>query len=82
MQVAKLTSKGQITLPKEVRETLKLKEGDRIVFMPDEKGFWVANASKIALKNLQNAFDGEAKKAGLETDEDVMALIKEVRGKK
>jgi antitoxin PrlF len=32
-----LTSKGQTTIPKDIRETLKLKSGDRITFtlMPD-----------------------------------------------
>jgi AbrB family looped-hinge helix DNA binding protein len=29
---ARLTSKGQITLPKPVREALGLKEGDQVVF--------------------------------------------------
>ena len=29
---ARVTSKGQITIPKPVREALKLSEGDRVVF--------------------------------------------------
>jgi len=33
-----LTSKGQITIPKEVRERLALKEGDPVVFRFDEQG--------------------------------------------
>ena len=33
MQVgAKLTSKGQLTIPKEVRDALELEEGDRVYF--------------------------------------------------
>lgn len=82
MQVAKLTSKGQITLPKEIRTALKLKEGDRVVFMPNPQGFIVANANKLALQKLQDSFDGEAEKAGIKTDEDVMNLIKEYRKSK
>ena len=34
---AKLTSKGQITIPKIVRETLNVKEGDSVIFYLDEK---------------------------------------------
>ena len=34
---AKLTSKGQITIPKIVRETLNIEEGDSVVFYLDEK---------------------------------------------
>ena len=34
---AKLTSKGQITIPKLIRDTLKLDEGSLVVFYVDEK---------------------------------------------
>ena len=38
MSTATLTSKGQITLPKEVREHFKLSEGDRIDFIIEDDG--------------------------------------------
>ena len=38
MSTATLTSKGQITLPKEVREYLHLAEGDRIEFLIEAGG--------------------------------------------
>lgn len=38
MPVATITSKGQITLPKEVREHLHIGEGDRLEFLIDEGG--------------------------------------------
>ena len=34
--IAKITSVGQITIPKPVRERLMLKEGDRIIFLEDK----------------------------------------------
>lgn len=34
---AKLTSKGQITIPKMVRETLNIEEGDSVIFYLDKK---------------------------------------------
>ncbi len=34
---AKLTSKGQITIPKIVRETLNIEEGDSVIFYLNEK---------------------------------------------
>jgi antitoxin PrlF len=38
MAIATVTSKGQITLPKEVREYLHLAEGDRVEFVIEGKG--------------------------------------------
>jgi antitoxin PrlF len=38
MSASTLTSKGQVTIPKEVRERLGLKEGDRLVFRFDAQG--------------------------------------------
>lgn len=33
---AKITAKGQITIPKEVREVMGVKEGDSVVFMVED----------------------------------------------
>jgi len=38
MSEAKLTSKGQITLPKEIRLKLGLKQGDRVRFIVEADG--------------------------------------------
>jgi len=38
MPAATLTSKGQITVPKEIRERLKLETGHRLEFSVDAKG--------------------------------------------
>ena len=38
MPVATVTAKGQITLPKDVREHLRVGTGDRVAFVIDEDG--------------------------------------------
>lgn len=38
MTTAKVTSKGQITIPKRVREQLGLKPGDEVEFLEEEAG--------------------------------------------
>jgi antitoxin PrlF len=40
--LARLTSKGQVTIPKAVREALELHEGDEIVFRVERKRAIVA----------------------------------------
>ena len=79
MELAKLTSKGQITIPLAVREGMGLKEGDKVIFFEDENGYRIMNASLIALQKVQKAFEGEAERLGLNDEEDVVAMIKEVR---
>lgn len=49
MQAVKVLPKGQITLPKEIREDLKIKEGDTLIL---EK-----SNSEIILKKGKTIFD-------------------------
>ena len=37
MELAKVTTKGQITIPKAIRELLDLKEGSKIIFIQKGK---------------------------------------------
>lgn len=46
MTAATLTSKGQITLPKSVRDRLGVEAGDRIEFIESEEGFLVVPATR------------------------------------
>ncbi|HCS46908.1 MAG TPA: AbrB/MazE/SpoVT family DNA-binding domain-containing protein [Candidatus Aminicenantes bacterium] len=38
MEIAKMTSKGQVTVPAPIREILNLKKGSSVVFKLTEKG--------------------------------------------
>lgn len=79
MELAKVTSKGQITIPKAIRDALKIKEGGKIIFIRKGNDIIIKNSSMIALEKIQNAFDGEAERLGLETEEDVVKMIKDFR---
>jgi antitoxin PrlF len=41
MATAKMTSKGQITVPKNVRERLGLRQGDEVEFVEEPQGYRV-----------------------------------------
>ena len=83
MNLAKLSANGQITVPIEVREILKLKSGDKILFIQNENGeIVIHNASSQALIKAQKAFEGEAEKVGIYSDEDVQKLVDEIRKNK
>lgn len=79
MELAKVTTKGQITIPKSIREILKLKEGSKIIFIQKGNEIIIQNAAMLALEKIQDAFQGEAENLGLETEEDVVEMIKEFR---
>ena len=79
MNLARITAKGQITIPIEIRKSLGVKEGDKVVFIKGDNGIMLANSNKIAWENIQNAMEGEAEKAGFRTEEDVVKYCKEIR---
>ena len=79
MELAKITSKGQITIPKDIREKMNLETGDKIVFYEENDKFFLQNSNTIALTEFQKAMEGAAEEAGFKSPDDVMDYIKELR---
>ena len=79
MELAKVTSKGQVTIPIEIRKKLGIKNGDKVLFMEESGRVYMMNSSMDALREAQQAFSGEAERVGLKNDDDVMEMIKELR---
>jgi len=51
VSVAKITSKGQVTIPVEVRKSLGVRPGDKLRFEPQEGGF------RVVREIEQNVFE-------------------------
>jgi bifunctional DNA-binding transcriptional regulator/antitoxin component of YhaV-PrlF toxin-antitoxin module len=79
LELARLTAGGQTTIPRETRANLDMRKGDRATFATDGKRVLVSDKTMIALRSLQELFRGEAKRQGLETHEDVVKMMKELR---
>ncbi len=79
MELAKITAKGQITIPVQVRKMLGVKEGDKVVFLNEGNRIIIENSTRLALKEVQDAFEGVAEELGLKDEQDVVDLIKEIR---
>jgi len=77
---AKVMSKGQVTIPKEVREVLGVQSGDKITFIVDGTTVRVVNAAQYAMRLLQEEMRGEAEQAGLTSEDDVAAFVSSMRG--
>ncbi len=61
MPSATLTSKGQVTIPKTVRDELGLREGDRVAFRVLDDGTVVVEPETIDLLDLAGALDRGAR---------------------
>jgi antitoxin PrlF len=75
MAEATVTSKGQVTIPKAVRDALGLQTGDRVDFVESEEGFVIVPA-KRDLRTLRGVFKDRRKKP-LSTEE-MNAVIAEM----
>ena len=56
LDTAKLTSKGQITIPKQIRDLLNLEQGDSVVFyVDDNKNIKIANKKDCTVLPDENS---------------------------
>mgnify|MGYP003302119658 FL=1 len=76
---AKIMAKGQVTIPKDVRTVLGVNNGDRVTFVVEGNMVRLVNSAVYAMQMLQNQMKGEAEASGLMYDDDVMAMIEDMR---
>ncbi len=55
MAHATITSQGQITMPKAIRDRLGVKAGDRVAFRERDDGSIVVEADSVDLRELRGA---------------------------
>ena len=76
---AKMTSRGQVTVPKDVRSVLGIKDGDRLLFIVDGDEVRIVNPAVYAMQRFQQDMQGEAERTGLTSDDSVVVMIKQNR---
>ena len=62
MATATVTSKGQITIPAQVRNALGLEAGDRVEFVEQDKGQFAIVAATRSVQELKGRFQGKRSK--------------------
>ena len=82
MELAKVTSTGQITIPVDIRNYLNIKNGDKVVLIKEKGRVVMANSTMLALKEVQEAFAGVAENMDLKDEDDVVDLVKAHRKNK
>lgn len=56
-----------------------MKDGDKVIFIGQNGKIIMANSTMDALEKIQSEFEGEAKRAGLNNEQDVVDFVKQVR---
>ena len=82
MELAKITSKGQITIPAAIRKLLGVKDGDKVLFVQEGNRVVMMNASVDALLEAQKAFQGVAEELGIGDEQGVVNMVKEIRAER
>jgi AbrB family looped-hinge helix DNA binding protein len=71
--ISTITSKGQITLPKPVREQLKLSAGDKVEFIVTDNGQLLLSPVTASVKQLKGMFPPPNKAVSLEQMDEAIA---------
>ncbi len=82
MNLAKLSTNGQITMPVEVRRRLHLVPGDKVLFLEKDNGEVVVTKAELAaLTQAQRAFADAAEDFGIHDEDEAQALVDEIRNR-
>ena len=76
---AKVMSKGQITLPIDIRKSMGLSVGDRVALIYANNRVIMMNPAVYAMEMMQNEMEGEWEKMGIHSEEDMLSMVAEVR---
>ncbi len=82
MELAKITSKGQITIPVAIRKKLGVKDGDKVLFIQEGEKIIMMNASITALLEVQKSFEGAADELDIKNEQDIVDMVKEIRAER
>jgi AbrB family looped-hinge helix DNA binding protein len=79
MSTATVTSKGQITIPKDIRERLGLEAGDRVVFVVQSERDVALRPAKTDIRKLHGMLyrKGRRRRSVEEMDEGIVRSIAE-----
>ena len=74
---AKVMAKGQITIPKDVRQVLGISNGSRVTFLVENGSVRLINSAVYAMGMMQREMNSEC--TDLQTEDDVNKLVKATR---
>ena len=79
MEIAKISSKGQITIPISVRNRLHLNTGDKVLILEENGRFYIENAVNMAFKRVEEGLRGAAAETGFQSEKEMQDYVREIR---
>ena len=76
---ARVMSKGQVTIPKNIRTALGVSAGDRVTFIVEDGSVRIINSAIYAIQKFQEQMKGQAALAGFTSEEDIADWITKSR---
>lgn len=80
IEVSKVTKKGQITIPKDIRDKLGIKVGDKVIFEENEKGILMRKKEDSNIDKIVDEIAGTWKNHPLFHDKSTKEIIEMLRG--
>jgi len=77
---SKISKKGQITIPKDIREKLGLNTGDKVIFEPIAQGILIRKKEDSDINKVLNEITGIWKDHPLFKDKTTKEIIEMMRG--
>lgn len=71
---ATVTSKGQITVPKHIRNTLNIQNGDKIIFEEIDAGAYIIKPKKTDVSHLKAIINYHGNPISIEQMQDAIEL--------
>jgi AbrB family looped-hinge helix DNA binding protein len=65
VNIGKVSVRGQVAIPLEIREKMHLKEGEKIIFVLEDNSLLMRKLNSISWKELTKHLRENAKKSGL-----------------
>jgi len=66
--IVKVSPKGQIVIPKEIRKRLGVSAGERLLVMTEDKEILIKKLEKMSIEEIGEKVEGVVKEKGIDVD--------------
>jgi len=81
VEIGKVSSRGQLCIPNEIRQKMKLEEGNKVLFFLDQDSLLIKKVHQKSFTEITKPLKEAAKKSGLK-EEDVVDMVHRARKQK